>query len=229
MTINVTNGSLASLSGTLSASSNCFLPEEVSVSGGTVSYNATTGVYTITPTTATISVTAQGEQAFTCVLNQLSGYTTLSGGTHTLQVRSVAAAHAIGELSTAVSFTMPYPITYNLTNCTVTLHGGGTAPAGIYPNGTIMLDIAEDTGYELPNSATVVGATAVYDKNNKTLTLSNPTTDVAVTIVCTRAIVPPSILHLGDNLIITDNDDSATHYDIYWNGTLVSSIPKNES
>ncbi|MBO7735551.1 MAG: hypothetical protein J6S67_23500 [Methanobrevibacter sp.] len=53
---------------------------------------------------------------------------------------------------------------------------------------------------------------------------SNPSTGVSIV-----KIAAPSLLDLGNTIVITDNDGEATYYDIYWNGTLVTSIPKTVS
>lgn len=184
MTINVTNGTLTSVSGALHVYSNEFLPETITVTGASSTYNPSTGAYAISsPTSSTIGMTAVGEWAFNCTVSQLSGYSTLSGGTHTIQVRALASGYAVGELSDEISFDVPYTVSYNLTGCSVSAQGASSA-SELYPSGTLTLNISEYSGYELPSSVTVTGATSVYSQNDKTLTLSNPTGNVSVTITC---------------------------------------------
>ena len=85
MIINITNGSLTSVAGTLSVYSWNFLPDTITVTGASSTYNNSTGAYTISSlsgTTASLAATAPW--AFNCSLNIFSGVMPLSGGTHTL-------------------------------------------------------------------------------------------------------------------------------------------------
>ena len=72
-----------------------------------------------------------------------------------------------------------YTITTNVTNGTY--QGAGTITEGTTEN----ITITPNTGYYLPNSVTVTGTSYVYDEETGVITLSNPTDDVAITVVCT--------------------------------------------
>lgn len=60
MQISITNGTLTSISETLSPSTGYALPTTIQVSGATSNYNSTTGDITLTSPTSTMSITAVG-------------------------------------------------------------------------------------------------------------------------------------------------------------------------
>ena len=76
-----------------------------------------------------------------------------------------------------------YNITNKLTNCTAS--GANT----IVEEGTATVTISANSGYELPNVITVSGASYTWDKSTGTVVLSNPTSDVTVTVVAVETIV----------------------------------------
>lgn len=70
-----------------------------------------------------------------------------------------------------------YTITANLTNLTAAENN----PTSIKQGGNVELCVSSPSGYSLPETITVTGATSVWDKYNGKLTLSNPTGNVTVT------------------------------------------------
>ena len=70
-----------------------------------------------------------------------------------------------------------YKITYNLTNVS------GNNVTSITSVETKSLTFTANTGYQLPESVTVTGATSVWNKKTGTLIISKVTGDVTVTIV----------------------------------------------
>ena len=70
-------------------------------------------------------------------------------------------------------------VDYNLANVTCT-----TAPphSQIAKNETLALNFEAATGYALPDNVTVTGATPSWNKATGTLTISNPTANVTITI-----------------------------------------------
>ncbi len=71
-----------------------------------------------------------------------------------------------------------YSITENLTNVTAT----GTHPTSIEYGESVTLIYAADTNYKLPDTVTVTGATYTWASDTGTLTLSNATGVVTITI-----------------------------------------------
>lgn len=65
MQISITNGTLTSISETLSPSTGYALPTTIQVSGATSNYNSTTGNITLTSPTSTMSITAVGVKTLT--------------------------------------------------------------------------------------------------------------------------------------------------------------------
>lgn len=81
-----------------------------------------------------------------------------------------------------------YNISYNLTNCT----GASTNPTAIDEGTTTTLSFTSNDGYSFPDTITVAGVESyTWDKSAGTLTLTNATSDVSITITC--IVVYPKI------------------------------------
>ena len=88
----------------------------------------------------------------------------------------------------AWSLVETYNITYNLTNCT----GASTNPTTINEGTTATLSFVSNDGYSFPDTITVSGVESyTWDKSTGTLTLTNATGDVSITINC--IVVYPKI------------------------------------
>lgn len=81
------------------------------------------------------------------------------------------------EISYAPIAPTVYNITNSLTNCTAS--GAST----IMEDGTAAVTIVANSGYELPDTITVSGASYTWNKTTGTIVLSNPTGNVAITVV----------------------------------------------
>ena len=95
-----------------------------------------------------------------------------------------------------------YTITKSLSNCTAS---GDTT---ITENGTASLTIAASSGYELPDTVTVTGASYTWAKSTGKLTLTNPIGNVTVTVVAVQTVVTPTY----NNLIPTSINADGTPY-----------------
>lgn len=81
----------------------------------------------------------------------------------------------------AWSLVETYNITYNLTNCT----GASSNPTTIDEGTTATLSFTSNNGYSFPDTITVSGVESyTWDKSTGTLTLTNATSDVSITITC---------------------------------------------
>ena len=81
----------------------------------------------------------------------------------------------------AWSLVETYNISYNLTNCT----GASTNPTTIDEGTTATLSFVSNDGYSFPDTITVSGVESyTWDKSTGTLTLTNATGDVSITITC---------------------------------------------
>lgn len=97
------------------------------------------------------------------------------------------------EISYAPVAPTVYNITNNLINCTAS--GAST----IVEEGTAAIAISANSGYELPDTITVSGASYTWDKSTGTVVLSNPTGNVTVTVAAVEVkpkynnLIPQSI------------------------------------
>lgn len=81
----------------------------------------------------------------------------------------------------AWSLVETYNISYNLTNCT----GASSNPTTIDEGTTVTLSFTSNDGYSFPDTITVSGVESyTWDKSTGTLTLTNATGDVSITITC---------------------------------------------
>lgn len=94
-----------------------------------------------------------------------------------------------------------YNITANLTNITADTNNVTTIEEG----STATLKYTANTGYKLPDTITVTGATYTWDKATGTVSISNPTANVNITIVGTKPAV--EYVQTGSTVRITN----ATH------------------
>lgn len=83
--------------------------------------------------------------------------------------------------------TTEYSITTTLTNCT----GASGNATTITTNGTATLTFTANSGYELPDTITVSGATYTWNKSTGVLTLSSPTGNVSIVITATEVVTEP--------------------------------------
>lgn len=111
------------------------------------------------------------------------------------------------EISYAPVAPTVYSITNSLTNCTAS--GAST----IVEDGTAAVIITANSGYELPDSITVSGASYTWDKSSGTVVLSNPTSNVTVTVVAVAAkpkytnLIPLAINADGSQFVGTNGED----------------------
>lgn len=101
--------------------------------------------------------------------------------TGVLTLYNPTGAVAAGVVAVAKS----YAITATVTN------GTATGANVIHTGETVAMTIAADSGYNLPDTVTVTGASQTWNKETGTLTLSNPTGAVTVSAVCVAAVTYP--------------------------------------
>lgn len=111
------------------------------------------------------------------------------------------------EISYAPILPTMYNIINNLTNCTAS--GANT----IVENGTAAITIVANDEYELPDTINVSGASYTWDKSTGTVILSNPISDVTITVIATKIPVnytnqiPLSINADGSQFVGTNGED----------------------
>lgn len=94
----------------------------------------------------------------------------------------------------------------------------------IKTNETVILKYTAASGYALPDSVSVVGATGVWNKTAGTLTLSNPTANVTFTIEGVEAIPSGYNVEIG----VAFNQSDVKVYDgISVSGTLLKTVARD--
>ena len=208
----------------------------------TVLLGNTTGVsisYTITPTLT--NVTAASGNATTIATGETkvltytvaSGYTlpdsvTVTGATGvwnkdtgTLTLSNPTANVTFTIAGVAISRT----ITATLTNVTAASGNATTIATGE----TKTLTYTAADGYVLPDTVTVTGATGVWNKDEGTLILSNPTANVNITITAVQLtqLTTPTISFVSGTTIQIDTiDDNATTVEVFADGLSIGEVQK---
>ena len=199
---------------TITASTNYKLPASITVTGSKYDWNSSTGVLVIKEVTGPVSITIAAIQDVFVITKSATngswtGASTISaGGTVELTLTpntnyklptsvNVTGATQSWNASTgkltltnptgAVNVTATCPIiTYNITETLTNVTKSGTHPTTINAGSTVTLKYVADANYELPDSVTMTGATSTWTKSTGTLTISNPTGDVTITIAAIR-------------------------------------------
>lgn len=144
---------------------------------------------------------------------------TVAGATSnwTKSTGTLVVSNPTGDVTiTIAAVRITYAITENLTNVTKT----GTHPTVIAAGQTLVLNYAAATGYNLPDTVTVTGATSDWKQSTGTLTLTNPTGPVTITIVASQPQLAAPIITASDTTITWDAVENAESYDVYVDGVL---------
>ena len=128
-------------------------------------------------------------------LTTLPGWAALAAKTYEITIVAKADGYRDSEPSAAVSIKV-YSITVAVTNGT---YAGDTT---ITNNATIT--ITADSGYKLPNTVTVTGASYTWNKQTGTLALSNPTGAVAVLAACVADV--KEVWYFNNSLTLPSGD-----------------------
>lgn len=191
-------------------------------------YNITTnltGVEANASNPTTVSTLASSTLTFTANTGyNLPDNVTVTGAEHTWTKSSgtLVLSNPTGTVSVTVAgVAISYTITPTLNNVTAASGNATTIATGE----TKVLTYTANSGYTLPDSVTVTGATGVWNKDAGTLTLSNPTANVTFTIAGVEAAA-------GYN--VTVSGDGSNHgFDIYdgqsASGTKLGRIDRSES
>ena len=106
----------------------------------------------------------------------------LADGTYVIKYENTDGTYA--DITTyVVGGVVQYSITPTLTNCT-SVSGNVTI---INEGGAVTLQYVASDGFALTDTVTVSGASYTWDSSTGTLVLSNPTSDVTVTITATKS------------------------------------------
>ena len=182
MQINIANGTLTQIQETLSPASGYALPSSITVTGATSSYNSTTGAITLTSPTSTMSLSASAVVAPSIAFGNLTIDSMSFGNSYVSKVY-------FGD--TLLWEQNVYSISASVTNGT---YSGKTQ---MLDNQTASITITPNSGYALPSSVTVSGATYSYDGSTGIVALSVPTGNVTISATCLQQLAAPTI-EIGD-------------------------------
>ena len=181
------------------------------------SYNITTNLTNVTANASnptTVSTIASSTLTFTANTGyNLPDNVTVTGAEYTWTKSSgtLVLSNPTGNVSiTVAGVAKSYTITPTLTNVTAASGNATTIATGE----TKTLTYTAASGYTLPDTVTVTGATGVWNKDAGTLTLSNPTANVTFTIAGVEVTTS------GYKLTLTQTGDLTGSANIvYANGT----------
>lgn len=153
--------------------------------------------------TATSGYTVPAKTAVTVTNATLSTYVAITSSKATMTISNPTGnvtikADAIKDI---------FNIVGHLTNVTA----NGDNPSTIAANDSVTLTYTANSGYTLPDSITVTGATYTYNKTAGTVNISNPTNDVSIIIVGIK-IGYDQTVYVGDDI-----DCSSLPYDDNYN------------
>ena len=132
---------------------------------------------------------------------------------------TMGLSNATGPVTiTIAGVLITYAITENLTNVVKS----GTHPTVIAAGQTLVLNYAASSGYNLPDTVTVTGATIDWKQATGLLTLSNATGPVTITIAgVLPKLATPANVTVDGTTVSWDEVANATSYDVLANGTTV--------
>lgn len=197
-------------------------------SSNSVSWSIYAINYTLTHCTATTKPTKayQGE-SISITLKADTNYALPSSisvtgatvGSYNSSTGAVVLRNPTGTVTvTAVATQSVFNITASLTGC----KADSTNPTTINKGGTASLIFTANSGYQLPASVTVSGATYTWEQSTGALTLSNPTANVSITITATQLpqLATPTNVSVSGTTVSWDEVANAESYDVYVDNTL---------
>lgn len=167
---------------------------------------------------AVSQITRIGQTTFTVTADAnytLPNSVTVAGATSnwTKSTGTLVVSNPTGDVTiTIMAVRITYAITENLTNVTKS----GTHPTVIAAGQTLVLNYAAATGYNLPDTVTVTGATSDWKPATGALTITNATGSVTITIAATQPkLSAPTNLSVSDNTLSFDEVANAEQYEVF--------------
>lgn len=146
---------------------------------------------------------------------ELPDSVTVAGATSnwTKSTGTLVVSNPTGDVTiTITAARITYSITENLTNVTKS----GTHPTVIAAGQTLVLNYAAATGYNLPDTVTVTGATSDWKQATGALTITNPTGAVTITIVAAQPkLAAPTNLAVSGDTLTFDSVENAEQYEVF--------------
>ena len=195
-------------------------------------YNITTNLTGVTANASnptTVSTVASSTLTFTANTGyNLPDNVTVTGAefTWTKSSGTLVLSNPTGNVNVTVAgVAISRTITATLTNVTAASGNATTIATGE----TKTLTYTAADGYVLPDTVTVTGATGVWNKDEGTLILSNPTANVNITITAvqlTQLTTPSISLVSGTTIQIDTIDDNATTIEVFADGLSIGEVQK---
>lgn len=146
---------------------------------------------------------------------ELPDSVTVAGATSnwTKSTGTLVVSNPTGDVTiTITAVRITYSITENLTNVTKS----GTHPTVIAAGQTLVLNYAAATGYNLPDTVMVTGATSDWKPATGALTITNPTGAVTITIVASQPkLAAPTNLAVSGDTLTFDSVENAEQYEVF--------------
>lgn len=148
----------------------------------------------------------------------------ITGGTDATNAELIAWLEANGTL------TREEPSSYEISTSLTGVTADPNNPTSIEPGETVTMSFTADEGYQMPDSITVEGATALWMPSTGTLQLSDPTDDVTVVI---EGLLPqldaPTGMAAEGTTISFNAVDNAEVYEIFADGVSIGEyVPEPE-
>lgn len=164
----------------------------------------------------------------TIYVEQIDGWKQLPKGDYSIKVQLSAQGFTDSDFSNFIMIQRGFDITYNLSH--VSLLPRGTSNryyTDIKQNETLTLQFTADKNCFFPDTITVTNATYTWDKTAGSLTLSNATGNVDITITAISTQTTPVIsLYEGTTIQLDEIDERAETISVSANSDVIGSVAK---
>lgn len=162
------------------------------------------------------------------IVSQLSGWKGLTVGSHLITIKLTAQGLTDSDLSNSDTIQRGYDITYALSHVSlVPVYITNEYITEINQNESLSLGFNVEEGYTFPTAITVTNATYTWNSENGSLTLSNATGNVLITITAVQSQITPLISHYGGTTIIIEQiDERAEQISVRANDSVIGTVAK---
>lgn len=162
------------------------------------------------------------------VASQLNGWKALTVGEHSIKIKLTAQGLTDSDFSNTETIKRGYDITYNLSNVSLLpAYITGEYFSEINQSANLNLSFEVDEGYTLPTAITVTNATHTWNSENGSLSLSNATGNVTITITAIQSQITPIIsLYSGTTIAIEQIDERTEQISVRANDSVIGTVAK---
>lgn len=115
---------------------------------------------------------------------------------------------------------LPYYVEIAIPNVTIT-------PRIAYmhlDSDAVTMTITPNLGYSMPETITVVGADCLWNSNDGTLMISNPTSNITIEGTAEQIVLDAPVVSIAGSVVTWSVVENAMSYRIYVDGSLVSTV-----